>query len=61
MPEVIQWLTYFNPLRYFLVILRGIFLKGVGAGVLWPQMAALAALGAGVLWLATRRFRKTMA
>jgi len=61
MPEIVQWATYLNPLRYFLVIVRGIFLKGVGVAVLWPQMAALALLGAGVLWLAIGRFRKTMA
>lgn len=61
MPEVVQWLTYLNPLRYFLVIVRGIFLKGTGATVLWPQMGALVALGAGKLWLAMRRFNKTTA
>lgn len=60
MPQVIQWLTYINPLRYMLVIIRGIFLKGIGVEVLWPQMAALAALGAGLLLLATRQFKKTM-
>ncbi len=61
MPEAIQWLTYVNPLRYFVVILRGIFLKGVGPSVLWPPMAALAALGIATLWLASMRFRKTLA
>jgi ABC-2 type transport system permease protein len=61
MPEVIQWLTYLNPLRYFMVILRGVFLKGTGFQVLWPQMAALAALGAAMLALAAGRFKKTMA
>jgi ABC-2 type transport system permease protein len=61
MPKVIQWLTYLNPLRYFLVILRGIFLKGVGFNILWPQMAALAVIGFITLWLASRRFRKTLA
>lgn len=61
MPEVIQWLTYLNPLRYFLVIIRGIFLKGVGLEILWPQMAALAVMGITVLWMATRRFSKTLA
>lgn len=60
MPEVVQWLTYLNPLRYFLVIVRGIFLKGVGPGILWPQMLALTVMGVATLWLATRRFRKTM-
>ena len=61
MPTVIQWLTYLNPLRYFLVIIRGIYLKGTGFAVLWPQMAALAVLGAGMLSLAASRFKKTMA
>ncbi|HEY0593232.1 MAG TPA: ABC transporter permease, partial [Thermoanaerobaculia bacterium] len=60
MPEPVQWLTIVNPLRYYLVIIRGIFLKGVGAGVLWTQMAALALLGAASLTLATRRFRKSL-
>ncbi len=61
MPEPVQWLTYLDPLRYFIVILRGIFLKGIGVSVLWPQMAALAALGVGTLALAVSRFHKTLA
>ena len=61
MPVVVQWFTYLNPLRYFLVIIRGVFLKGVGLSVLWPQMAALAVLGTGLLLLASTRFRKTLA
>lgn len=61
MPPVIQWLTYLNPLRYFLVIIRGIFLKGVGLHILWPQMVALAVMGVITLWLASRRFHKTLA
>jgi len=61
MPPMVQWLTYLNPLRYFLVIVRGIFLKGVGPSVLWPQMLALAIMGLLTLWLASRRFRKTLA
>jgi len=61
MPPVVQWVTCLNPLRYFLVIVRGIFLKGVGVAVLWPQMTALAVMGVVVLWLATWRFRKTIA
>ncbi len=59
MPEAVQWLTYLNPLRYFLVIIRGIFLKGVGPGILWPQMLALLILGTATLWVAARRFHKT--
>jgi len=61
MPQVVQWLTYLNPLRYFLVVVRGIFLKGVGLEILWPQMLALAILGIAMLWLASRRFQKTLA
>lgn len=60
MPEAVQWVTYLNPLRYFLVIIRGIFLKGVGPEILWPQMAALAVLGTAMLWFAARRFQKTL-
>jgi ABC-2 type transport system permease protein len=60
MPRTAQWLTYLNPLRYYLVILRGIFLKGTGVRVLWPQMAALLLLGGTTLAFATRRFRKTL-
>jgi len=61
MPKVIQWLTCLNPLRYYLVIVRGIFLKGVGPVVLWPQMVVLGVMGMAVLWLASKRFRKTIA
>ena len=60
MPMAVQYLTYLNPLRYFIEIVRGIFLKGVGATVLWPQMAALAIYGAAVLGLSVARFHKTM-
>jgi ABC-2 type transport system permease protein len=58
MPPVIQYATYLIPLRYFLVIVRGIFLKGIGLDLLWPQAAALAAWGAVVLSLAVMRSRK---
>ncbi|MDD5706117.1 MAG: ABC transporter permease [Kiritimatiellae bacterium] len=61
MPEAIQWLTYLNPLRYFLIVIRGIFLKGVGVSVLWPQLLALAAMGLVTLRAASGRFHKTMA
>ena len=58
MPIVIQWVTYLIPLRYFLVILRAIFLKGVGLETLWPQALALAAWGAAILSLAIARSTK---
>jgi ABC-2 type transport system permease protein len=61
MPRVIQYATYLIPLRYFLVIVRGIFLKGIGLPLLWPQAAALAAWGAVVLSLAVARSRKRAA
>lgn len=60
MPEVIQYGTYLNPLRYFLVIVRGLFLKGVGLKVLWPEMAALLCLGIVVISLSALRFRKRL-
>jgi ABC-2 type transport system permease protein len=60
MPRVVQWLTYLNPMRYVMVILRGIFLKGAGMNILWPQIAALAVMGAATLGFASRRFRKTL-
>jgi ABC-2 type transport system permease protein len=59
MPEAIQWVTTIIPLRYYLVIVRGIFLKGVGFDLLWPQFAALATWGVVVLALAGARSHKT--
>ncbi len=61
MPRVIQPLTYLIPLRYYLVIVRGIFLKGVGMDVLWPQALALLAWGLTILTLATLRSSKRTA
>ncbi len=61
MPKPIQILTIADPLRYFLVILRGIFLKGVGVEILWRELLALAILGVITLTLAVRRFHKTLA
>jgi ABC-2 type transport system permease protein len=58
MPEIIRYGTYLNPLRYFLVILRGIFLKGNGINILWPQMVALLALGITVITISSLRFKK---
>ncbi|MBN2418766.1 MAG: ABC transporter permease [Deltaproteobacteria bacterium] len=60
MPHVIQWLTLLNPLRYFLVIIRGVFLKGAGLGVLWPQFVGLSVLGIIVFAGAMGFFRKRM-
>lgn len=60
MPQWIQRLTYAIPLRYFLVIIRGVFLKGIGLDILWPQMAALAGLGGAMIFLSSLRFRKRL-
>jgi ABC-2 type transport system permease protein len=60
MPAVFQYLTYVNPLRYFLIIIRGIFLKGNGFGILWPQMLALFLLGVVVFTMSSLRFKKRL-
>ncbi len=60
MPQVVQWLTYLDPLRHFLVIIRGIFLKGTGMAVLWPQFLILAFLGGCVFTGSVVRFRKRL-
>jgi ABC-2 type transport system permease protein len=60
MPKLVQWITLANPLRYFMVILRGIFLKGVGLAVLWPQMLALLIIGLVILTVSILRFRKVI-
>jgi ABC-2 type transport system permease protein len=60
MPVVVQYLTYLNPLRYFMEIVRGIFLKGVGLPVLWPKMLSLVVYGVVVLGMSAVRFRKKL-
>lgn len=60
MPQWMQNLSYAIPLRYFLIVLRGTYLKGVGMGVLWPQMAAMAGIGTSLLILAIMRFHKAL-
>jgi ABC-2 type transport system permease protein len=60
MPEPVQYLTYLNPIRYFIEIVRGIFLKGAGVSVLWPQMLCLAVYGVLILGLSAIRFHKKL-
>lgn len=60
MPQILQWFTLLNPLRYFLVVIRAVFLKGVGFAVLWPEFGALALLAAMMLMLSVVRFRKSL-
>jgi ABC-2 type transport system permease protein len=60
MPLIIQYFTYLNPLRYFLLVIRGVFLKGVGLEILWPEMLLLALMGVCIITVATRSFKKTI-
>ncbi len=60
MPEIVQWITYLNPMRYYMEVVRGIFLKGVGIEILWPQILALAVLGTTILAISAMRFRKRL-
>ncbi len=58
MPPVIQWLTYAIPFRYYLEIIRGVFLRGAGIEVLWPQTAALTGISLLLIALGVLSFRK---
>ncbi len=60
MPIAVQWLTYLNPVRYFLEVVRGIFLKGAGISVLWPQLLAMGVFGVTILGLSAARFHKKL-
>lgn len=60
MPEPVQYLTLLNPVRYFMEIVRGIFLKGSGISVLWPQMLSLTVIGVVVMGLSAARFHKRL-
>jgi ABC-2 type transport system permease protein len=58
MPQIFQWITIINPVRHYLEIVRGIFLKGAGLNALWTQHLALALIGFAVLAFAVNRFQK---
>ena len=60
MPTVLQWVSYLVPLRYFLIVVRGIVLKGIGADSLVPEVTALTIFGVSLLAIAARRFRKRL-
>ena len=60
MPQWLQTLTYLDPLRYFLIVLRGVYLKGVGMDILWPQMVSMLVLGVGLLTISVFRFHKAL-
>jgi len=60
MPKVIQYITVFNPLRYYIVVIRGIFLKGVGVRVLWQELSILLVMGILVLSFSSFVFKKRL-
>jgi len=60
MPQWLQYITYINPLRYFIIVVRGVFLKGIGLEILWPEITALAILGAIAILFSSLRFQKRM-
>jgi ABC-2 type transport system permease protein len=61
MPQFFQWLTIVNPIRYFLEIVRGVFLKGIGVAQLWPQYLVLTFMAGAIMYTATKRFRRAIA
>jgi ABC-2 type transport system permease protein len=60
MPEIIQYISYIIPLRYFITIIRGVILKGIGFSELWIECLALLIMGVGILFLSSLRFRKKL-
>jgi len=58
MPEVVQWVTLINPMRYYIEIIRGIFLKGIGINILWVQFLVLSSIGIFLFYLSARRFAR---
>lgn len=58
MPQVVQYITYLIPLRYFITILRGIVLKGIGFSSLWVETLILFGMGAALLIMSSFRFSK---
>ncbi|MBN1205558.1 MAG: ABC transporter permease [Myxococcaceae bacterium] len=59
MPDWLAWLTWLNPVRYYVEVLRGVLIKDAGLADVWRQVLLLALFGAGVLAVASRRFHKT--
>jgi len=58
MPVVVQYLTYLNPLRYFISIVRGVFLKGLGWDILWPQVLPICLMSVFFIATASMLFKK---
>ena len=60
MPKVLQWISYIIPLRYYLIIIRALLIKGVGAGPIWSEILALSLFGIVIMGAASARFRKRL-
>jgi ABC-2 type transport system permease protein len=60
MPKVLQWISYVMPLRYYLVIIRSLMIKGVGWEAIWRETLALAVFGLAIMTAAALRFRKRL-
>ncbi len=60
MPQWLQYITYFNPLRYFIIVIRGVILKGIGLKILWPEIVALGILGGAAILFSSLRFQKRL-
>jgi ABC-2 type transport system permease protein len=60
MPAAIRWIPYLNPLRYVVICIRHLMLKGGDLGAILPNLGALLLIGAGALFTASRRFRQTL-
>jgi len=60
MPPMLQKMSYANPLRHIMVLLRSVYLKGSGFAVLWPEIAALAGIAVFLLTISILRFHKSL-
>ncbi len=60
MPKILQWISYIFPLRYYLVIIRAVMIKGTGFSAVKEQLFALAIFGFAIMSLAALRFRKRL-
>jgi ABC-2 type transport system permease protein len=60
MPTFMQWLSYLDPMRYFIEVYRGVLLKGVGLEILWPQVVILSIFATILMSLSIRQFRRQL-
>jgi ABC-2 type transport system permease protein len=60
MPKLLQWISYLMPLRYYLVIIRSLLIKGVGFTAIREEVLALTIFGIAIMTIAALRFRKRL-